>query len=137
MSQFRNIQRATVEFTNRDGVPTALIVDEFPEGSYAEINTSEDGTKVDILVYSAGIQNGRDYRFKGMDDEELVWRPKGVPLVTGYAVAENGRGVKKTDELGPVGKAVLSVVGLAILTPFVGILWAWAMGVVRGMGGAW
>lgn len=44
-------------------------------------------------------------------------------------------GGEKGGELGPVGKVVVSVVALAILTPFIGILWAWALNVVRDMGG--
>lgn len=42
---------------------------------------------------------------------------------------------EKGSELGPVGKVVVSVVALAILTPFIGILWAWALNVVRDIGG--
>ncbi|QGH74020.1 hypothetical protein SEA_AESIR_67 [Microbacterium phage Aesir] len=44
-------------------------------------------------------------------------------------------GAPKSGELGPVGKWVLGIVALAIVTPFVGILWAWALNVVRDMGG--
>ena len=40
-------------------------------------------------------------------------------------------------ELGPVGRWVTGIVALAIVTPFVAILWAWAAGVIRSLGGLW
>ncbi|USH45265.1 membrane protein [Microbacterium phage Potty] len=40
----------------------------------------------------------------------------------------------KKQELGPVGKWVVGIVALAIVTPFVAILWAWAAEVVRSFG---
>lgn len=40
----------------------------------------------------------------------------------------------KKGELGPVGRWVTGIVALAIVTPFVAILWAWAAGVVRSLG---
>ncbi len=43
----------------------------------------------------------------------------------------------KKAELGPVGKVDTGVVSLAILTPLIAILWAWALGVVRDLGGLW
>jgi hypothetical protein len=50
---------------------------------------------------------------------------------------QSDRNPNKGGELGPVGKVVLSVVALAIVIPFIGILWAWAIGVIQGMGGLW
>lgn len=43
----------------------------------------------------------------------------------------------KKPELGRVGQTILTVVALAIVTPLVAILWAWAAGVVRSLGGLW
>lgn len=40
----------------------------------------------------------------------------------------------KTAPMSPVARWVTGIVALAIVTPFVAILWAWAMGAVRGMG---
>lgn len=37
----------------------------------------------------------------------------------------------KPAPLGPVGRWALGIVALAIVTPFVAILWAWAVGVVN------
>lgn len=50
---------------------------------------------------------------------------------------QSDRNPNKGGELGPVGKVVLSVVALAVVIPFIGILWAWAIGVIQGMGGLW
>ncbi|UYL85362.1 hypothetical protein SEA_HAGER_69 [Microbacterium phage Hager] len=41
---------------------------------------------------------------------------------------------QKKPELGRVGQTILTVVSLAILTPFIAILWAWAAEVVRSFG---
>lgn len=43
----------------------------------------------------------------------------------------------KKPELGPVGRWATGIVALAIVTPLVAILWAWAAGFVRSLGGLW
>lgn len=48
-----------------------------------------------------------------------------------------GQEPAKRQELGQVGKIIVSAVALAILAPFVAILWAWAGTVVRAMGSGW
>lgn len=40
----------------------------------------------------------------------------------------------KKGEMGPVGRWFTGIVCLAIVTPFIGILWAWAAEVVRSFG---
>jgi hypothetical protein len=51
---------------------------------------------------------------------------------------EDGQEAKKPGELSRAGKVTVSVVALAILAPFVAILWAWAAHVVEFLsGGAW
>lgn len=64
--------------------------------------------------------------------EHLVaHKKKGTRLVLEDATSE------QKPELGPVGKWAVGIVSLAIVVPFVGILWAWAAGVVRSLGGLW
>lgn len=43
----------------------------------------------------------------------------------------------KKGELGPVARWVTGIVALAVVTPLVAILWAWAAGVIRSLGGLW
>ena len=43
-------------------------------------------------------------------------------------------GAPKAAPVGPVARWVMGVVALAIVTPFIGILWAWAADVVRSFG---
>ena len=137
MTEFHNIQRVIVEFVNRDGVPTAIVVDDFPQDkSFAEVVVDKEGKLAEFQARIGDIPNGTGWRFKDMDDTDLVWHPRNVPMVVSYDTTV-GAPVKKEAELGPVGRVVLGVVGLAILVPFLGILWAWAAGVVQHLGGLW
>lgn len=43
-------------------------------------------------------------------------------------------GAPKAAPMSPVARWVTGIVALAIVTPFVAILWAWAVGVVRSLG---
>jgi hypothetical protein len=47
-------------------------------------------------------------------------------------VAEDGQSVAKDAQLGRVGSVTTGVVLLAIVTPFIGILWFWAIDVMQG-----
>lgn len=57
--------------------------------------------------------------------------------MTGSEPQQDGQEQANRPELGRVGKIIVSAVALAILTPFIAILWAWARGVVQVMGGLW
>jgi hypothetical protein len=118
MTEFRNITRIQVDFINRDGVPTALVVNEPDPAAYASIDTEDDGLSADIRVYTnQSLPPG--YTFVGLEDAD------GVPHVATLVAP------KSKSELGPVGRWSIGVVALAILAPFVAILWAWAGQVFR------
>jgi hypothetical protein len=118
MTEFRNITRIQVDFVNRDSVPTALVIDEVDPAAFVFIDTADDGLSADIRVHTnQSLPPG--YRFVGLEDLE------GVPGVATLAAP------KSKSELGPVGRWTIGVVALAILAPFVAILWAWAGSVFR------
>ena len=48
---------------------------------------------------------------------------------------QDGGGASEKKELGKVGQIIATVVALAILVPFIGILWAWAADVIKSFGG--
>jgi len=118
MTEFRNIQRIRVEFINRDGIPTALEVKD-PEEAYCRMELVDDN--MDVTVFSIMPNSTEHYNFVGMEDEG--WVPKVVEVAAPTTKSE----------LGPVGRWSLGIVGLAILAPFVAILWAWAGGVFRSL----
>lgn len=125
MTGFKNIQSVVVQFTNRDGVPTALTIDgTVPEADLrADVLVSEDGLSADIEIDGV-VPNGTGYAFRSLEDWELKWVRRG----------QDGRSRPEPKPLGKVGQAVLTVVALAILAPFVAILWAWAGDVFRSFG---
>lgn len=122
MTGFSNIHRATIEFTNRDGVPTALIIDgTVPEADLmAGVNVDEDGLTASVEL-SGIVPNGTGYAFKGLEDWELRWVRRG----------EMPTRLPERQPVGPVARWTMGVVALAILAPFVAILWAWAGQVFR------
>lgn len=89
---------------------------------------------------------------RGDEHEPHTWDAPGVPKawcpgirVVGHVGTRKASAASpatepeapKKAELGRVGQAILTVVALAIVTPLVAILWAWAAGVVRSLGGLW
>lgn len=127
MTEFRDIQAIHVLFTNRDGVPTALTIDgTVPETELAfGVVVDEDGLAAAIEM-SGQVLNGIGYSFWSLEDWELVRMRRG----RGPA----GRSRPEPKPLGKVGQTILTVVALAILAPFVAILWAWAGDVFRSFG---
>lgn len=126
--EFRDIQSIVVSFNNRDNVPTALVIDGNNPAAelVASVVVSQDGLDAEIGIRGQ-VPNGTGYTFKSLEDYDLRFVRRD----------EVGHLGEKRHELGPVGRIVSSVVLLAIVTPLVGILWAWAAGVVRGLGGLW
>ncbi len=114
MTIYKNIQKVVVEFTDREGVPSAMIIEEFNETSYAEIVVMSDGLSFDTLVHSEGVDNTPGaFHFKSLE----VWELRYVRR------EEDGQGVKNKAELGPVGKAILTTILLAFLAPVVWVVW--------------
>lgn len=114
MTEYRNIQKITVEFRDREGVPAALIIDGSVPGSdlVADVSVEPDGLTAAVAI-SGDVPNGTGYGFKSLEGWELVWRKRG----------EDGQGVKNKPELGPVGKAITTTILLAILAPVVWVIW--------------
>lgn len=114
MTDFRNIQKITVEFRDREGVPSALIIDGTDPAAalVASVDVHRDGTTAEIGIVG-NVPNGTGYGFKSMEGWELLWRRRG----------EDGQDVANKPELGPVGKAISTVVLLAILSPIVWVIW--------------
>lgn len=123
-TEHREVTKATFEFVNRDGVPTILYVDRADKPGVAAVNLTADGKTIDFEYKSQLMPNdSKHWGYRGAegDPPAIVTMPAGRPA----------------QQLGKVGQAVTSVVALAILTPLIGIVWAWAAGVVRGLGGLW
>ncbi|UVF61401.1 hypothetical protein SEA_SPARCETUS_72 [Microbacterium phage Sparcetus] len=115
MTIYRKLDRVTVEFKDREGVPSALIVESFDDSSYAEIAVDEDGLTFDLLVFSQDQQNKAGaYHFKSLEEWELVFMRRDH---------QDGQGVKNKQEFGPVGKAIMTTLLLAFLTPVVWVIW--------------
>jgi len=129
MTIYKNINRVIVEFKDREGVPSALILENPTAAAYAEIGMSDDALSFDFEVSAPSQDNTRDaIRFRALEDWELKYVRRDE---------QAGQGVKKKQEFGPVGKVVAGAITVAILVPFIGILWSWAAGVVRDIGGLW
>jgi len=125
VTEFRNIQSIHILFTNRDGVPTALTIDgTAPMAELSGAVTVDDDGLAAAVEVSGVVPNGTGYGFWSLEDWELRKVKRG----------QAGRSRPEPKPLGKVGQAVLTVVALAILAPFVGILWAWGMDVVRSFG---
>lgn len=120
MTTFANVNRIIVEFKDREGVPSALVVETATDDSaHAEISLTEDGLSFDFLAMSQDVPNKAGaYGFKSLEDWELVFKRRGDHLL-----GEAGQGVAKRGELGPVGKAIVSATLLAILSPVIWIIW--------------
>lgn len=122
MTGYRGITRVQVDFVNRDGVPTAFIMDGPEVGeTYLEVDVHEDGLHADIDISQISLPNdGKNYRFASLENlPHVVAVPMGKP---------------EPAPLGKAGQIIVTVVALAILTPFVAILWAWAGQVYRSFG---
>lgn len=119
--EYHNITRAQFDFLNRDGVPTALVVKppESSDASIVSVEVSDDGLSATVAYQAMIDNNGKEWLFISIEDRD------GVPVVAPAPAKP---------ELGRTGKAILTVVSLAILAPFVGILWAWAGQVFRSFG---
>ena len=120
MTSYGNIDYVVVTFKDREGVPAAITIDgSQPESDLlASINVSDDGLTATVRVDGL-VANSSGYAFRSLEDWELRWiRRADEPYV-----AELGQGVKKRQELGRVGKIVVSVAMLAILSPLVVVLW--------------
>lgn len=128
MTSFSNIQSVVVSFVNRDNVPTALVIDGTHASAdlLADVTVDDDGLTAAIEI-TGQVPNAIGYSFKSLEDYRLSF----------VRNEEDGRPVKKRQEFGPLGKVVAGAITVAILVPFISILWAWAVGVVRGMGGLW
>ena len=83
----------------------------------------EDGLAAAIEM-SGQVPNGIGYSFWSLEDWELRRVRRGSA----------GRSRPEPKPLGKVGQTILTVVALAILAPFVAILWAWAGDVFRSFG---
>lgn len=120
MTTFRDVDRITVEFKDREGVPSALVVETSADDSaYAELSVTEDGLSFDFLASSQDVPNkAGSFGFKSLEDWELVFKRRGDHLL-----GEAGQSVAKKGELGPVGKAIVSATLLAILSPVIWIIW--------------
>jgi hypothetical protein len=114
VTAYRNVERITVEFRDRENVPAAIIIDgSLPDSDLvADVSVDEDGLTAAIEI-TGKVPNGTGYGFKSLEGWELIWRRRG----------EDGRSVKNKAELGPVGKGVLLAVLLAFLSPVVWVVW--------------
>ena len=125
MTGFKDIQTVTVAFSNRDGVPTTLIIDGSAPGAdlLARILV-DDEANVAAITIAGEVPNGTGYEFKSMEDWEIKWVRRGT----------DGRSRPEPKPLGKVGQVILTSVSLAIVCPFIAILWAWAGGIYRSLG---
>ena len=115
MTIYKNISKVVVEFKDREGLPSALIVEKLPEDAYAEIVVSDDGLTFDTWVPSNGQDSTPNaFHFKALEDWELKYVRR---------AGEDGQSVKKTAELGPVGKGVAMAILLALLSPVIWVIW--------------
>jgi hypothetical protein len=125
MTSFGKIDRVTVEFENRDGIPTLLVVKDTADLSVS-IDVTDDGLEADFSIVGS-IANGEDgYKFLGEDWGVSIDLKKAPPVAVARMAAPRSK-----SEFGPVGRWTSGVVALAILAPFVAILWAWAGSVFR------
>lgn len=114
MTTYRNLKRVIVEFQDREGVPSALILDNPPEDAYAEVSVDSDGLGFEFLARSTQDNTPGAFHFKGLEDWELKYVRRDE---------EDGQGVKNKAELGPVGKGIMTAILLAFLTPVIWVVW--------------
>lgn len=126
MTKYTNLKSVITVFEDREGVEKALVVSEFPEGSYAEIVVTDDGLSADFMVYAPDMSNGSGYGFKDLDNTTLVWMPK----ADGFTAQIGASAKAKSGELGSVGRWTLYVLMLALVAPAVALLWHWTAGVI-------
>lgn len=118
MTNYRNISRIIVEFQDREGVEQALIVDgSLPESDLmADVTVDDDGLTAAISIEGI-VPNGTGYGFKSLEE----WRTSFVRRVA--EAHEDGQGVKKAPEMGPVGRVTWYVIGVSVAAPLLWLLW--------------
>jgi predicted nuclease of predicted toxin-antitoxin system len=129
MTRFTNLEKVIVQFLNRDGVPTILELKQFPEKAYSDITVTDDGLNADFYVVAQDIDNGAGYALHSGEDYKVLILPS--HMVEADAIVAPMGAPESNPELSPVARWTLGVVGLAILTPFIAILWSWSIGVIQ------